>query len=172
MELKLASRNDLPALYEFFAKAVENLRKNGIFIWDDVYPACALPGDIEANGLYMLFDGETLVAAFALCDINECEGFVDWIDNSAPALFIYRLAVLPSRLGEGIGSEAMRLAVIEAGLRGAKYLRLLVGDNNESAIRLYRKNGWSEAKGVFTKHVSDEITLSELGFEISTEAKG
>ncbi len=169
MELKFASKCDLPRLYGFFGEAVSDLRSKGIYIWDDVYPACMLESDIESGGLYYIEENDEILAVFALCDINECEGAVAWEDNAAEALFIYRLAVSPHHQNRGIGALALRFAAEEAGKRGAKYLRLLVGDQNEPAIHLYRKCGFSEAQGVFTKIVSDEITLSELGFEIKTK---
>ena len=169
MKLIFANKSELPRLYAFFAEAVSDLRSKGIYIWDDVYPACMLESDIENGGLYYIEENREILAAFALCDINECEGAVEWEDNFAEALFIYRLAVSPRHQNRGIGAFALRCAADEAGKRGAKYLRLLVGDNNTPAINLYRKCGFSEAKGVFTKVVSDEITLSELGFEIKTK---
>lgn len=169
MELRLAKKSGLPRLYAFFAEAVENLNKNGIRIWDDVYPACALESDIENGGLYLVEDGGELMSVFALCDTNECDGSVSWEDNGAKALFIYRLAVNVSRLGKGLGQAALKMAAEEAGRRGAEYLRLLVGDQNLPAINLYRKCGFREAVGVYEKVVSDEITLHELGFEIKTK---
>ena len=168
MKLRFASKEDLPRLYIFFAEAVENLNRNGIKIWDGVYPACVLESDIESGGLYIVEENGEFLAVFALCDMNECEGSVTWADTNVPALFIYRLAVSVHHLGKGIGKAALELSVKEAARRGAKYLRLLVGDQNTPAISLYRKCGFSQAKGVYTKTVSDEITLSELGFEIKT----
>ena len=169
MELIFAKKSDLPRLYDFFAEAVSDLRSKGIYIWDEVYPACMLESDIENGGLYFIEENGEMLAVFALCDINECEGAVIWEDNTAEALFIYRLAVNPRYQKRGLGALALRHAAEEAGKRGAKYLRLLVGDNNTPAINLYRKCGFSEARGVFTKVISDEITLSELGFEIKTK---
>ena len=168
MKTRLATKDDLPGLYRLFAGAVAELRRGKIFIWDDVYPACVLESDIESGGLYVMEENGELTAAFALCDINECEGSIDWIDNFARALFIYRLAVDTRYLHQGVGSLALREAAREAKLRGAEYLRLLVGDVNVPAVRLYEKNGFSLAKGTFKKVVSPEITLRELGYEIKT----
>jgi ribosomal protein S18 acetylase RimI-like enzyme len=49
---------------------------------------------------------------------------------------------------------------------GAEYLRLFVVDINEPAIRLYTKNGFTKAMGVYDEVIDDDLVLHEYGYEI------
>lgn len=47
----------------------------------------------------------------------------------------------------------------------AEYLRLFVVNVNEPAIKLYIKNGFIKADGIFNEVFNDGFTLHEYGYE-------
>ena len=50
---RAAESSDLPALREMYRAVVDRMRADGLDIWDDVYPVCALEGDIRNGALYI-----------------------------------------------------------------------------------------------------------------------
>lgn len=49
---------------------------------------------------------------------------------------------------------------------GMEYLRLFVADINKPAIRLYVKNGFQKAEGIYEEVFEDGFVLCEYGYEI------
>ena len=68
MELRLAVKNDLQNLKGIYEKIIDNMNKNNIEIWDEIYPCEFFQNDIENNSLYILTEGDDIVAAFALSE--------------------------------------------------------------------------------------------------------
>lgn len=54
MELRLAVKNDLQNLKGIYEKIIDNMNKNNIEIWDEIYPCEFFQNDIENNSLYIL----------------------------------------------------------------------------------------------------------------------
>lgn len=54
------------------------------------------------------------------------------------------LAVLPAFRRRGIAAALLREALRQAALRGAGHMFLEVGEDNEAALHLYRKQGFSK----------------------------
>lgn len=168
MDLRLAKTGDLPQLKTMYQQIVEHMNKNGIQIWDEVYPCEFLGEDIENKQLYVLEKRGEIVSAFALCDSNAGAEAVAWEDKNADALYIDRLGVKVSAMGTGIGSAVLDKAIVLAKERGAKYLRLFVVDRNKPAINLYIKKGLKKAGGCYDEVIDEELTLREYGFEVET----
>ena len=55
-----------------------------------------------------------------------------------------------------------------AGSLGAGSVRLFVVDYNEPAIRLYCKNGFTQAEGFYLEEIDASLTFREWGFEKCT----
>ena len=66
MKLKLAKKNDLNNLKVTYKEIIENMNKNNIDIWDEIYPCEFFKNDIENKSLYVLNKGDDIVAAFSL----------------------------------------------------------------------------------------------------------
>lgn len=165
MEFRLAVMQDLPQIKAVYRQIVNNMNDQGIQIWDDIYPSEFFAEDIEKQRLYVLMDSEKIVSAFALCSTNEGAKAVRWKQNSAKALYIDRLGVDVPYAKRGIGSFMLAKAKETARVLGAEYLRLFVVDVNEPAIKLYIKNGFVKADGVFNEVFDDGFTLQEYGYE-------
>ena len=166
MTFRSAVMQDLPQLKAVYRQIVNHMNDQGIQIWDDIYPSEFFAEDIEKQQLYVLVDHEEIISAFALCDTNAGEKAVQWKENSAKALYIDRLGVNVRYAKKGIGSFMLAKAKETARAAGAEYLRLFVVDVNQPAIKLYIKNGFVKADGVFNEVFDDGFTLHEYGYEI------
>lgn len=164
MKLRLANKQDLPQLKTMYKDIVENMNKNKITIWDDVYPSIFFKSDILNKQLYVLEDDSVIVSAFCLCDDNIDS--IQWKEPAAKALYIQRLGVNVLYMQKGIGSKTLDEAKEIARKLNYNYLRLLVVDFNYPAINLYLKNGFVKKEGVHSEVIDEEIILYEHGYEI------
>lgn len=166
MNLRLANIYDLPKLKIVYGKIIDNMNKNNIPIWDEIYPCEFFAEDIENNRLYLLVEEhEEIVAAFALCESNDGESHVKWESSHDKALYLDRFAVNVAYLSQGIGSIVLKHAMTLTKQNSAKYLRLFVVDINKPAISLYLKNGFNQVDGIYEERI-DDFVLREYGFEI------
>ena len=83
MEIRSASINDLTSLKAITARCIENLDKQGIYQWDDIYPSeDGFMEDILENNLSVLTSADKILGC--IC-INQFEpnGYenADWIGS-------------------------------------------------------------------------------------------
>mgnify|MGYP001121280819 FL=1 len=167
MEIRIrrAAFSDLPAVKEMYAALVARIDQEGWGVWDETYPRDFVEKDIERDQFYLLLEGDRLVGAFALPAHDNGEGDVPWQEPSAPARYLYRFGVAVEHGGRGLGRLALeRIGELARGL-GAGYLRLYVAHENEPAIALYRKAGFSQLPGEFGEVLEDGTRLFEYAFE-------
>ena len=165
MDLRLAVMQDLPQLKNMYVKIIEEMNKNQIPIWDDIYPCSFFEEDILKNQLYLMLDDAEIVSAFALCDSNTGANTVAWENPFCKALYLDRLGVNPGYLRKGMGSLTLAKAKETAKTLGAGYLRLFVVDINTPAIQLYTKNGFVRANGIYNEVIDADCILHEFGYE-------
>ncbi|WP_084113319.1 GNAT family N-acetyltransferase [Clostridium acidisoli] len=165
--LRLANINDLSKLKAVYGNIIDNMNRNNIQIWDEIYPCQFFSEDIEKNRLYLLVDeNDDIVAAFALCESNAGESYVKWENTHDKALYLDRFGVNVDYSRRGIGSIMLKHAITLTKQKHSKYLRLFVVDINKPAINLYSKNGFTQVDGVYEEKIDDDIILREYGFEI------
>ena len=167
MEIRIrrAAFSDLPAAKEMYAALVARMGQEGWGVWDETYPRDFVEKDIERDQFYLLLEGDRLVGAFALPAHDNGEGDVPWQEPSAPARYLYRFGIAVEYGGRGLGRLALeRIGELARGL-GAGYLRLYVAHENEPAIALYRKAGFSQPPGEFGEVLEDGTRLFEYAFE-------
>ena len=167
MEIRIrrAAFSDLPAAKEMYAALVARMDQEGWGVWDETYPRDFVEKDIERDQFYLLLEGDRLVGAFALPAHDNGEGDVPWQEPSAPARYLYRFGIAAEYGGRGLGRLALeRIGELARGL-GAGYLRLYVAHENEPAIALYQKAGFSQLPGEFGEVLEDGTRLFEYAFE-------
>ena len=166
MVLQLAAMGDLPQLLSMYREIVDQMMRSGLRIWDEVYPCQLIEEDIVQRRLYLAsLEGE-IAAAFALCEDSPAGAALGWAEAGARALYIDRLAVKRSYARQGVGSLMLHKAMALARQSGAQYLRLSVVDVNRPAIRLYEKNGWKRAGGVYEERI-EGAALRQYGYEVA-----
>ena len=167
MDLRLANINDLSKLKAVYGNIIDNMNRNNIPIWDEIYPCEFFRDDIENNRLYLLVEEhDDIVAAFALCGSNAGESYVKWENTNDKALYLDRFGVNVDYSRRGIGSIMLKHAITLTKQKDAKYLRLFVVDINEPAINVYLKNGFRQVDGIYEERIDDDLILREYGFEI------
>ena len=67
MNLRLADMSDLPKIKAVYRKIIENMDRDNVQIWDEIYPCECFVTDIKRNRLYVLTEHEDVAGAFALC---------------------------------------------------------------------------------------------------------
>ena len=164
MNFRKAVKRDLPELNRIFSDMIEDLDTRKIHVWDEEYPSCAFPEDIDRGGLYVLEGEEGLLSAFAIYPENESAPYVTWQDNDAKALYVERLGVKVGCGRQGIAKLMMDYAADMVKAAGFSYLRLFVAEINIPAIAFYEKNGFIFADGIYEDEIGDEI-LPEFGME-------
>ncbi len=165
MDLRLAKKSDLPQLKTMYEKIIDNMNKNNVQIWDEIYPYTFFQGDIENKSLYILTEDNGIVAALTLCESHDGEDHLKWENVKEKALYIDRFGVNVDYLGRGMGGFMLKNAMELAKQKDAKYLRLFVVDINKPAINLYLKNGFKRVDGIYEEKI-DDFVLREYGFEI------
>ena len=166
MNFRLATEGDLPKIKSFFDEVIADMQSKGITIWDDVYPYIAFPEDIAKKRLYLVFDNDTLLSVFALCEWSDGENAVEWQDAKAKPLYLYRFATNVNHLRKGIGEKVVKKAIEISKELGAEYLRLFVVHTNIPAVELYKKMNCAFAKGMYHAEMGEALVLDEYGFEI------
>lgn len=166
MEFRLASMDDLEELKDMYRQIVKTMNDNNIQIWDDIYPCEFFENDIKDKQMYVLIDKNEIISAFVLCNSSTGAEHVQWNKDLCKSVYLDRLGVNIKYSNKGIGTLMIEKAKKIAKSKGFDYLRLFVVDINISAIRLYVKNGFMKAKGIYDEVFDDGFVLHEYGYEI------
>ena len=166
MKFRLAEMRDLEQLKEMYRQIVKNMNDNNLQIWDDIYPCEFFEEDIKNNQMYILLEKNEIIAGFVICNTNTGEKEVQWSNNCGKAVYLDRLGVNIRYGNKGIGSLMLAKAKEIAKANGFEYLRLFVVDVNIPAIKLYIKNGFIKAEGIYNEVFEGGFTLHEYGYEI------
>jgi ribosomal protein S18 acetylase RimI-like enzyme len=146
MRIRLATRDDLPALLELMRRVVPLMLASGNLQWDETYPNRAVfQRDIDLGQLWVA-DAETCLAGLAAITMDQEPDYaqVGW-DISEPAIVVHRLAVDPAFRGTGIAGALMQKAEEVAVERGITVLRVDTNTQNAATQRLFPKLGYQLA---------------------------
>ena len=165
LHIRRAEPSDLPAVKEMYAALVARMDREGWSVWDETYPRDFVGKDVEQGQFYLLLEGDRLAGAFALPSHDNGEGDVPWEEPSAPARYLYRFGIAPEQGGQGLGKQALGKIEELCGALGARYLRLYVAYENQPAISLYQKAGFTQLPGEFGELLEDGTRLFEYAFE-------
>ncbi|QRG86905.1 GNAT family N-acetyltransferase [Bulleidia sp. zg-1006] len=166
MEFRLAILADLPQLKKVYKGIIQEMNKQNIEIWDEIYPCEFFAEDIREKQLFVLVDKDEIVSAFALTKKNIGETSVEWEKRSNKVFYLDRLGVNKKYFRKGIGNYMLNKAKDISKSFGAEYLRLFVVDINKPAINLYTQSGFNKAKGIYEEKFDDGFVLHEFGYEI------
>ena len=137
IEYRKALKSDIEAISSLVAAAIAQMERNGIFQWDEFYPAKEdFLSDIENGWLYTGCENGGLCVVYAVnkeCDEQYKNG--RWKYPAAEFRVIHRLCVHPKHQNRGIARQT--LAQVEE-------IRLDVYSENPFALALYQKNGYEK----------------------------
>lgn len=140
-----AKVTDLDHIVTIYQAAIDEMNKNNIFQWDEIYPNReVLEDDIIKQQLYIGILKDTICSAFVL-NQEEDEEYVNgaWEYKMSSFYVIHRLCVNPIFQNQGIGTKTMRY--IEKILReqAVETIRLDSFSLNPYAVKMYRSLGYN-----------------------------
>ena len=143
MRIRLATREDLPALMGLMRRIVPLMLAAGNLQWDETYPnEVVFQRDIDLGQLWVA-DAETGIAGLVAITMDQEPDYVQagW-DISEPAIVVHRLAVDPAFRGAGIAGALMLKSEEVAAERGIAVLRVDTNTQNAATQRLFPKLGY------------------------------
>jgi ribosomal protein S18 acetylase RimI-like enzyme len=146
MRIRLATREDLPALLALMRRVVPLMVAEGNLQWDESYPNEAVfQRDIDLGQLWVA-DAETGIAGLAGITTDQGPDYaqVGW-DINEPAIVVHRLAVDPAFRGAGVAGALMQKAEEVAAERGVTILRVDTNTQNAATQRLFPRLGYQLA---------------------------
>ena len=158
-ELKLRKANikDLSNVIEVVKAAIEEMNKNDILQWDDLYPnKDILMQDILKNQMFLGEIDSKIASIFVLNqEYDEEYNNMNWQYKDMSFFIIHRLCVNPKFQNQRIGTKTM--LIIEKLLRseGIETIRLDAFSLNPFALKMYEKLGYTKVgevswrKGLF-----------------------
>jgi len=143
MQIRLATKDDLPSLTALVRRVVPLMRATGNLQWDETYPNDAVfQRDIELDQLWVaVVDGRIAGLAAVTMDQEPDYIQVGW-NIEEPAIVVHRLAVDPAFRGKGAAGALMQKAEEVAVKRGITILRVDTNTQNEATQRLFPKLGY------------------------------
>jgi ribosomal protein S18 acetylase RimI-like enzyme len=143
MQIRLATKDDLPSLMALVRRVVPLMRATGNLQWDETYPNEAVfQRDIDLNQLWAaVVDGNIAGVAAVTMDQEPDYTQVGW-NIEERAIVVHRLAVDPAFRGQGAAGVLMQKAEEVAVERGISVLRVDTNTQNEATQRLFPKLGY------------------------------
>lgn len=143
LAMRPATAADMPAVYEIYRTAIDEMNRNGIPQWDEIYPTPAiLDADLQRGELYVAELENTPLAAVVLNE--QCDPAYDdaaWV-YGGPYVIVHRLCVSPAAQGKGVGRGLMAAVEAWACERGYRAIRLDAFSLNPHALRMYTGLGY------------------------------
>jgi ribosomal protein S18 acetylase RimI-like enzyme len=146
MQIRLATKDDLPSLMALVKRVVPLMRETGNMQWDETYPNdVVFQRDIDLSQLWIaMIDGDIAAVAAVTMDQELDYKQVGW-NIEEPAIVVHRLAVDPAFRGQGAAAALMQKAEEVAIARGITILRVDTNTQNEATQRLFPKLGYTLA---------------------------
>lgn len=140
MKIRLLTNEDIQDIQKLY----QDIKDNTYTLWDKDYPSEELiKWDIERNGLWGVFDDNSLIAisyAGERCEDGE-EDFT-WQDTFKKRGTFARIGVSPEYQHKGVGTYLVDFILDKLRFQGFDGVRILVGAQNTNAIKLYTKFGF------------------------------
>ena len=140
MEIRLLTNENINEIKKLYS----DVKNNTYTLWDENYPSEELIlWDIERNGLWGVFDNQTLIAITFMgerCEDGE-ENFT-WKEKFKKRGTFARIGVSPNYQNKGVGTALVDFVLKELKSQGFDGVRILVGSQNTNAIKLYTKFGF------------------------------
>ena len=145
MNYSKANKNQIEEVYSVFSAAIENMEKQGIHQWDEIYPDKAiLEEDIAKNQMYIGKIENEIAVCFVLseeCDEEYKNG--KWQYPDAKFNVIHRLCVNPKFQNRQIATQTMIYIEKTSKAQGYDAIRLDCFTENPFSRKLYDKAGYS-----------------------------
>ena len=166
MEIRKSKITDLGSLVLLFDEARATIAKLGINQWQNGYPTEEdILKDIELQQSYSVFEGERLVASFALITSGEptydCIYDGAWL-TSAEYVAIHRVAIALSERGKGIAPRIISFAesLVKSLFRAS--LRIDTHEGNIVMRKMLEKNGFTYCGVIFLENGEKRVAYEKI----------
>lgn len=144
IDFSLAKIEDIDEIILLFENAVDNMNRQSIFQWDEVYPNReVILADIESRTMYVGRNGEKIASVFVInqyCDDEYKDG--KWHYRDLSYRIVHRLCVNPDFQNKGIGTYTMNYIEKLVKQMGIQTIRLDCFTKNPYAVNMYKKLGY------------------------------
>ena len=138
-----ATHNDLPTIMNIYRSLIGQPGCT----WSLDYPnEEIIAADIAEQALYMLKDGDAIIAVAAIIVVEEFNHLPFTIKKPCD---LARIGVIQPMQGKGIGKLILHKVMAEAKKKGYGGVRLLVSKTNPTAISLYENNEFTRCGETF-----------------------
>ncbi len=143
MKIRVANLNDLNSLTAITRRCIDNLNKQGIYQWDEIYPSKKdFHEDILEQSLYVVASADDISGCICINQL-ECPGYenANWLGSQF--LVIHKIIIDPQNESQGFGKYAMYFAEKTARSKKKDSIRLDCFKENLRANQFYRKLGYA-----------------------------
>ena len=140
--MRLAEIGDLDSLMTITQRCIENLDKQGIYQWDEIYPSKKdFNNDILEQSLYVVTSAERIFGCVCI-DQHEYPGYenANWLGSRF--FVIHKMIINPQNENQGFGKFAMHYAEEVAHSKRKDSIRLDCFKENLRANKFYQKLGY------------------------------
>lgn len=142
--IKKGTPSLIPAIKTLFRACVIHMKSQGIWQWNEDYPAIEnIRQDIERGELYYIGEDEEVWATITLNDEQESQyQDITWNCKEGKILVIHRLATHPEKQGSGFAQQLMTFSEEYARSNDYAAIRLDSYEANLRSQDFYRKMGY------------------------------
>ena len=157
LRFQKAQPSDLREVVQLFEGAIENMNRNHILQWDEIYPnEEVLREDIEKEQMYLGRIDNKIASVYVLSGEYDDEyNHADWRYPEASFVILHRLCVHPAFQNRGVARRTMERIEESVRKSGVETIRLDAFSENPYALRLYKGLGYHKTgtanwrKGLF-----------------------
>ncbi|QDP39133.1 GNAT family N-acetyltransferase [Radiobacillus deserti] len=160
--IRLASRNDIPAIMEVVQASVKVMNSQGNFQWDHTYPLEEnFQGDLNRQELFVYEEEGRVLGVAAISEKEHSEYHeIAWTSDRS-AITMKRLAVHPNGRGKGIADAFFRKAEEVSIEKGLHYMKTDTFSKNTYAQKLFDRHGYHFVEKRFVPEKEDSLVYFE-----------
>lgn len=166
MEIRIATKADLPAIYNIIKGAQAFLKSSGVNQWQDGYPnESTIMADISEGLNYVCCYGERIVGTIVVIFDGEVtynkihEG--DWLTNDDYAT-IHRLAIDEKLRGSGLASKMISFVEGMSLDRGVRSIRIDTHRDNIPMQKMLSKNGFTYCGIIYLASGDERLAFEKI----------
>ncbi len=152
MELAIhrVSAKDIPPLHQILMVCAFDLKERfGLSHWmSPIYPLERMLKDADELEVYALTSGATLVGTFTLETTMPSSylkyGNIRWQLSDVSAVYVHKLAILPDRQGQGLGTWCLQAIERLAASQDYRAARLDGVKTHSKLLRFYESRGYQK----------------------------
>lgn len=147
LRMQPVSASEIPLLHKILVACGLDLQERlGLNYWVPPYPLEKMVRDLGEKRVYGVFSGEEAIATFTLETTMPPEytqyGKIRWQVANGLAMYVHRLAVLPTWQGRGVGTWCLQSMEKLAAEQGCSAVRLDAVKVNRNLLAFYNRRGY------------------------------